>query len=63
MSKLSTTLDTINELLVSRGCGLYEPDLNEIGEIIAVMLITHNTHILKEDAIQWLNNRGNHKDN
>lgn len=54
MDYIEKTLDKINEILLDNGCGLYKPDLVEIGNIIANTIIASTVDsTLKEEAIQW----------
>lgn len=56
MSYIEKTLDKINELLLENGCGLYQPDLVKIGNIISDVIIGSNLDSsLAEEAVNWIN--------
>lgn len=55
---IDTTLDRINEILLEKGCGLYQNDLKDIGYIVAnaIMAGIIDTSII-EDTEHWLKNQ------
>ena len=56
MSYIDRTLDKINEILLDNGCGLYQPDLVDIGNIIADTIIASNIDSsLFGEAMDWIN--------
>ena len=56
MSYIENTLDKINEILLENGCGLYQPDLTEIGNIISDVIIASNLDSsLTGEAVNWIN--------
>jgi hypothetical protein len=56
MSYIEKTLDRINEILLENGCGLYQPDLHDIGDILAEVIISANLQAsLVDEASAWLN--------
>lgn len=56
MAYIEQTLDKINEVLLENGCGLYQPDLIEIGNIISDVIIGANLDSsLAGEAVDWIN--------
>ena len=56
MSYIENTLDKINEILLENGCGLYQPDLVSIGNIISDAIIAANLDSsLTGEAVDWIN--------
>lgn len=56
MSYIEKTLDKINEILVENGCGLYQPDVVDIGNIISDVIIASNLDSsLASEAVDWIN--------
>lgn len=55
MNYIDKTLDRINSILLEKGCGLYQSDLNDIGYIVAnaVMAGIIDTSVI-EDTEQWI---------
>ena len=55
MTYIERTLDKINEVLLDNGCGLYQPDLISIGNIISHSIIAGNLDSsIVEEASNWI---------
>jgi hypothetical protein len=64
MAYIEQTLDKINEVLLENGCGLYQPDLIEIGNIISDVIVGANLDSsLAEEAVNWINTHREGKNN
>lgn len=61
MNYIDKTLDKINGILLSSGCGLYPGNLKEIGFILATAtMVGAIDSKVSEDALNWLTtNMGN----
>ena len=56
MTYIERTLDKINSILLENGCGLYQPDLIDIGNIISDVIIASNLDSsLTSEAVDWIN--------
>jgi hypothetical protein len=64
MAYIEQTLDKINEVLLENGCGLYQPDLIEIGNIISDVIVGANLDSsLAAEAVDWINTHREGKNN